>query len=145
MSEEARDLVRQMQETAQDLARQNDDQARAAAEALAEAAATAQRQDLEGSMQRSAESIGENQLSQAAQEQAQSQDTLRAMLEQMGTQQDRMWAMLRRRLQQMAEAIRELIARQERELASLDAQPDDAQLPALEPGEAALRRATMAA
>lgn len=145
MGEQARDLVRQMQETARRLnEQQNDPKAQAAAQALAEAAAIAQRQGLEQRMQQSGEQIEQNQLSQAAQEQQSSLETLSQMMSQMGTQQERMMAMLRRRLQQLQESIQALVERQKGELAALDARGDDAQLPGLEPAEAALRRSTMA-
>ncbi|HEX7011070.1 MAG TPA: hypothetical protein VF184_13895, partial [Phycisphaeraceae bacterium] len=143
LAEQAEALVKQMQSTAQALARQSTaDQDRAAAEALSEAAALAQREGLRPRMDQSTRSLRQNQLSQAGQEQMDSLELLRRMLREMGTQEQRLQAMLRRRLDQLAQMIQRLIEAQQHELEAL-AQAQE--LPPLEPAQAALRRNTMTA
>lgn len=145
LADQARDLTRQMQLTADALARQGErDQDRAAAEALAETAAISQRQGLEGSMSQSSESMQRNQLSQAGQQQGAAMDTLDRMLKEMGSQERRRQAILKRRLQELSALIRKLIKRQTAHALELNQSVADG-VAALEPGQVSIRRATMGA
>lgn len=142
----ARQLVRDMQSSAQALRQQSQsDRDRAAAEALAEAAAIAQRQGLEQDMQQAAEQVGQNQLSQAGQQQSNAQRTLAQMSEAVGSQQQRQAEMLRRRLIELAQLLEQLIERQQSQLDQLGAAEDDDALLRLAPPLAQLRRATLGA
>lgn len=140
-AEQADALVKQMQSTAQSLSQDQSDRAQAAAESLAEAAAIAQRQGLSQRMDASSQSIDQNQLAQAGQQQTDSLEMIQQMLSEMGKQQKRMQAMLRRRLQQLVQAIEELLRRQTQQHEAL---AEAAQLPPLEQPQQALRRTTMA-
>ncbi len=145
LSQQAQALTRQMQATADALARQGErDQDQAAAEALAEAAAIGQRQGLGESMQQSSEAIQQNQLSQAGQNQDRAMDALDRMLAEMGTQEKRRQAILRRRLAELSELIRKLLERQVAQAQTLE-RSDAQAVPALQTSQAALRRATMGA
>lgn len=145
LAEQAQALTRQMQLTAEALSQQGDrDQDKAAAEALAEAAAIGQRQGLGESMQQSSESIQENRLSQSGQQQDQALDALEQMLDEMGTQEKRRQAILKRRLQELNELIRKLLERQLAQVALLQASAAD-EVASLEPQQMTLRRATMGA
>lgn len=149
LAEQAQATVQQMRQAVQQLREDpaggaEADRDQAAAEALAEAAAIAQRQGLQQNMQQSSRAMAENQLAQAGQQQNQAMSTLEQMLEEMGTQQQRMMARLRRRLRELAQAIERLLERQQAEVVALDRVAEDAGLSALEPEQAALRRSTMA-
>lgn len=167
LARQADEAIRQMQTTAEALDRQGEsDQDQATAQALAEAAAIARQQALTQQMQQSAQSAEQNQLSQAANQQAGAQQTLQQMLQEMGTIREKLDEMLKRRLRQLAEALRQLVARQETELTLLggalnigddlgqgelvpNAQIDEAvenglSMRELAPRQSQLRRATMA-
>ncbi len=143
LSDQAQSAVRQMQATAEALNQPGgSDRERAAAEALAEAAAIAQRQGLSQQMDQAGESAQQNQLSQAGQQQANAMDTMQQMLRELDQQEQRVQQMVRRRLQELIQAIAQLLERQRAHAALLEEAPD---VSVLEPGQAAIRRGTMAA
>ncbi|MFW6059369.1 MAG: hypothetical protein ACODAQ_04265 [Phycisphaeraceae bacterium] len=142
-SEDAQELVRQMRQTSAALSQQDQsDESRAAAEALREAADLAQEEGLSERMGESSQSIDRNQLSRANQDQAESLDVMERMLSEMGEQDQRMQAMLQRRLQELSERLRRLIERQNAQLAALE---DAANVIGMAEAQSTLRRATMAA
>lgn len=124
LAEQSEDAVDRLQSSAESLAQQGEsDRDRAAAEALAEAAAVAQRQGLSQQMQRSQEGLEENQLSQAGSSQMDSLDTLDQMMEQLGDQDQLRQELLRRRLLALAEKLKRIIEAQTLANAELDALP----------------------
>lgn len=140
---EAEALVREMRSTAAALAQQDrDEESRAAADTLAEAADLAQREGLSERMGESSQAIDENQLSRAGQEQSESLDVMDRMLSELGQQEQRRQAMLRRHLADLAEQLERLIERQRNQLAALDGAED---VSALSGPQRDLRRATLAA
>lgn len=121
LGEQAQDAIERLQSSAESLAQQGDsDQDRAAAEALAEAAAVAQRQGLSEQMQASQEGLEQNQLSQAGSSQLQSLDTLDQMMQQLGEQDELRQELLRRRLLALADQLRRLIEGQTLANAAVD-------------------------
>lgn len=142
-AEQAQELLGEMQSTAEALAQADDERSEAAAEALAEAAHLAEREGLAEQMDDSSEAIDQNRLSQAGQTQAQSLDVMQRMLEEMSEHEQRMQAMLVRRLEELADRLERLLERQQAQLARLD--EDDVELAALTEGQIELREATMAA
>ncbi|GAB4195761.1 MAG: hypothetical protein Kow00105_09970 [Phycisphaeraceae bacterium] len=145
LEEQARSLTRQMQLTADALSRQGErDQDRAAAEALAEAAAIGQRQGLQDAMDRSSQSLQQNQLSQAGQEQDRALNTLERMLQEIDTREQRRQAILQRRVRELVSLVRQLIQRQTNHAERVrDSEP--LALSELEPEQVTIRRATMGA
>ncbi|MEE9404247.1 MAG: hypothetical protein V3V20_05095 [Algisphaera sp.] len=111
------------------------DRARAAAQALAEAAAVAQRQGLSEGQRKSAQALGENRLSEAGLGQSEAMDTLDAMMKQLGEEESIRQAMLKRRVLQLIEKLRRLVADQTQTLAQLE---DPADLELLAAGQSAL-------
>ncbi|MEM6853499.1 MAG: hypothetical protein AAF593_03735 [Planctomycetota bacterium] len=148
LAEQAEDAVERLQSSAESLAQQGEsDQDRAAAQALAEAAAVAQRQGLNEQMQQSQEGLEQNQLSQAGSSQMQSLDTLDQMMQQLGEQDERRQELLRRRLLELADQLRRLIEGQTLANAAVDALPADvaaADLAALAPDQSNLWVRTIA-
>lgn len=113
LTEAAKETMQRLQTTAESLAKQGEsDQERAAAAALAEAAAVAQRQGLDQQMQEAKEGLQENQLSQAGSAQMQSLDTLDAMMQELGDQDQLRQEMLRRRLLALEEKLKRLVEAQ---------------------------------
>ncbi len=145
LEEQAQSLTRQMQLTADALSRQGErDQDRAASEALAEAAAIGQRQGLEDAMNRSSQSLQQNQLSQAGQEQDRALNTLERMLQEIDTQEQRRQAILQRRVRELVSLVRQLIQRQTAH-AERVRMSEPSGLMGLEPEQVTIRRATMGA
>lgn len=141
LSKLADTLLRRMQATSEALSRQGDrpdDQA--AAQVLSEAASIARRQGLVSTLHRAADKTSQNRLSDAGDEQRTALDVVDKMLAQLTHVDERHQAILRRRLVQLAEAIRKLIKRQTAQLDRLD-QVDEI-VPLAEP-QAALRRHTI--
>ncbi len=136
-------LIQQMQATADALARQGtspDDQA--SAQVLAEAASIARRQGLTRTLQQAAEKAQQNQLSDAGSDQRTALDTVEQMLKEMTDVQQRRQAILRRRLTQLAQVIRNLIQQQ---TAQLDLLQNAATTQGLDAPQDTLRRNTMMA
>ncbi len=145
LADQADDLTRQMQMTADNLARQGErDQDLAAAEALAEAAAIGERQGLNDTMDQASQSMQRNQLSQSGQQQEAALNTIDKMLAEVGNQEQRRQAILRRRLQELSALLRKLIERQNTHAEILEKAAAD-QVVVLEPGQVAIRRSTMGA
>ncbi len=146
LSEQADTMIRNMQATAEAMSKQGEsDQDQATAQALAEAAAIARRQGLVETMEESSDSIDQNKLSQAGQQQLDTLDVLQQMLREMGNQQKRMQAMLKRRLQKLEQLVEEIIRRQKHQLELLVAAADDSAVAALEQAQSAVRLSTMSA
>lgn len=144
LGEQAQAAVERLQSTAESLAQQGEsDQDRAAAQALAEAAAVAQRQGLNQQMQQSEQGLQENQLSQAGNAQLQSLDTLDQMMEQLGDQDKLRQELLKRRLLQLAEKLERLIEGQTVALGALE-DAADAGLPGLAEAQSRLWVRTIA-
>lgn len=138
LAEQAGDAVERLQDTAESLAQQGEsDRDRAAAEALAEAAAVAQRQGLSQQMRQSQAGLQENQLSQAGSSQMESLDTLDRMMQQLGDQDQLRQELLRRRLLALAEKLRRIIEGQTLANAESDKVAADG-LPALTDGQSRL-------
>ena len=143
LSRQAQELTRQMQATSEALRRQSErDADQAAADALRDAAKIAQQQGLSSQMSQAASKAQQNQLSEASNLQTDSAETMRRMLDELGTQPQRRMEILRRRLAQLAELIRKLVEQQNGQLQRLEAAEVVA---ALDEGMFALRRNTMAA
>ena len=143
--QDAASLMQQMREAARRLGEMEDatDEQLAQSEALDEAVDLAEREALDERMQAAAEAAEENRLSQAGQDQQASLETIQEMLDGLEQSQDqRSQAMLRRRLEELARTIRQLIERQQAQIAALEQAQN---VPALEPAQAALRQRTMAA
>mgnify|MGYP005847248315 CR=1 FL=1 len=144
LAQQADDLARQMQTTADALQRQSEsDQDQAAAQALREAAQIAQRQGLAPQMSQASQSAQENRLSEAGQQQLGAVDTMQQMMGAMGSQQQKQMEMLRRRLAELTELIRRLVEQQKAQLARLEAVGEGGELAGLDEGMLALRRSTM--
>ncbi|MBB6429628.1 hypothetical protein [Algisphaera agarilytica] len=127
LAEQAQDAVERLQSSAESLAQQGEsDQDRAAAEAMAEAAAVAQRQGLGQQMSQAQQGLEQNQLSQAGSSQMQSLDTLDQMMQQLGEQDELRQELLRRRLLALEEQLRRLIEGQTLANVALEATPADA-------------------
>ena len=140
---QAEQMIRQMQATSEALLHQGEQvRDQAAAEALEQAAAIAQRQGLTVKMRQASSATGQNQLSQAGQRQSEAMDTLRQMLSQIQRQDRLVAAILRRRLQELAEALEKLVQRQRDQIAVRKVTQD---IMTLEPGQSAVRRSTMVA
>lgn len=143
LAEQANGLTRQMQLAADTLSRQGErDQDQAAAQALAEAAAIGQRQGLSQTIQQASDNIQQNQLSQSGRQQDAAMSTLDRMLEEIGSQESRRQAILKRRLQELADRLRKLIERQSAHVKTLEAAPAD-RLAAMQVEQVSIRRATM--
>jgi len=126
LAEQSQDAIEQLQSTAESLAKQEESDAdRAAAEALAEAAAVAQRQGLSQQMNQSQQGLEQNQLSQASQSQMQSLDTLDQMIQQLGEQDKLKQELLRRRLLALEEKLRRLIEAQTVAASALEKRADE--------------------
>ncbi|MEX1017890.1 MAG: hypothetical protein WDZ31_14210 [Phycisphaeraceae bacterium] len=140
--EQADELVQQMRSTATALNREDaSDRERVSGELLEEAARMAEEEGLDEQMEEAGESIEQNQLSQAGQQQHGSMELMEQMLSEMGRQQERMQAMLQRRLEELAQAIERLV---EQQTAQNERTEPAERLPDLEPGQAGVRRNTMA-
>jgi len=138
----AETLLRRMQATADVLSRQSDQpDDQAAAQVLAEAASIARRQGLVTTLQQASNKAQKNRLSDAGNSQQLALDVVDEMLEQLAHVDQRRQAILRRRLIQLAQAIKKLIKRQTAQLDRLDQLID---LSALDPPLSALRRNTLA-
>lgn len=148
LGEQAQDAIERLQSSAESLAQQGDsDQDQAAAQAMAEAAAVAQRQGLNEQMQDSQEGLEQNQLSQAGSSQMQSLDTLDQMMQQLGEQDELRQELLRRRLLELADQLRRLIEGQTLANAAVEALPVEAavaDLAALAPDQSNLWVRTIA-
>lgn len=134
-------LVNRMQATSDALLRQGErpgDQA--TAQVLAEAASIARRQGLVGTLQQAAQKAQQNQLSDAGNDQHRALGLMDQMLAQLAEVEQRRQAILRRRLVQLADAIRQLIKQQEAQLTALGRAVD---LAGLEGPLAALRKKTV--
>ncbi len=143
LAEQARSLATQMRATASALAEQSDaPNDLALAQALAEAAAIAQRQGLAPTMNDAAEKLGENQVSASGSDQQQAIDTLQSMLEQTNDLEKYRHEILRRRLTELADAIGKLIEQQSSQIALVTDPASDAAK--LDHDLAALRRNTIA-
>lgn len=140
LGQQARETVERLQDTAEALARQSaqpqngeppetspeqSDRDRATAQALAEAAAVAQRQGLSQQMEASEEGLDENRLSQAGEAQLDALDTLEQMMEKLGDQDELRQELLRRRLLALAEKLKRLIEGQTLAIASLENAADE--------------------
>jgi hypothetical protein len=144
LARQAEELARQMQATADALQRQGDsDHDQAAAQALREAAAIAQRQGLSPQMDKASQSTQENKLSDAGQQQLGAIDTMQQMMGAMGSQERKRQEMLRRRLAELNELIRKLVEQQKVQLARLEQVPPGQTLAGLDEGMSVLRRNTM--
>ncbi|MEL7087597.1 MAG: hypothetical protein AAGL98_04025, partial [Planctomycetota bacterium] len=119
------------------------DRDRATAQALAEAAAVAQRQGLGQQMESSEQGLEENRLSRAGEAQLEALDTLERMMEQIGDQDELRQELLRRRLLALEEKLKRLIEGQALALASLEEGPD-AQIAGLAEAQSALWVRTIA-
>ncbi len=143
LSQQAQQMLQQLQQTAEALQQQSNDlRDEAAAQALKEAAATGQREGLTQKMQQAARSSERNQLADAGQQQQQALQTLDQMSAALGETQSRQQAILKRRLEQLAQVIERLLTQQRRELERLAAATE---LPALEEPQEQLRRNTLSA
>ena len=139
---EVQNLVGRMQSTSQVLSRQSaEPQDQAAAAALSEAAAIAQRQGLDRKMQRASELARQNRLSESAGQQDENAEVLEKMLESLTNQKRREQEILRRRLLELAQSIARLIEQQK---AQIDRLPDAAPLTVLADPMSRLWRNTLA-
>ena len=121
LSQRAGALTQQMQATAEAMQRgETAEQELATAEALAQAAATAQRKGLPHTMEQAADAAESNRLGDAGKMQNESMQVIEQMLEQIGGQEQRRREILRRRLEQLAQAIEKLVKRQDAHLQLLD-------------------------
>ena len=122
---EVQNLVARMQSTSQALSRQGaEPQDQAAASALSEAAAIAQRQGLDRKMQLAGDLAQENRLSESAGQQDENAEILEKMLESLTDQKRREQEILRRRLLKLAQSIARLIEQQKVQIKRLpDASP----------------------
>lgn len=142
LSNQAKNLVQQMQSTADNIAKQSKrPQDQATAQALADAARIAQRQGLNQLMQQAAQKAQQNQMATAGQRQQEAKDVLDKMLEEMKNQEKRRQEILKRLVAKLAEALRNLIAQQTAQIALLE---DAKKLGELDAPMAQLRRNTMA-
>ncbi len=140
LAEQAKNLIKQMQAAAEAARQGKSPRDKAAAQALREAAAIAQRQGLTQQMQQAAQQTKQNQLSQAGQQQNNAQNTIQQMMRELNDQQRKQQEVLKRTLAQLAEELQRLITQQEAQLNRLKL----AQLlTGLDEPLVALRRTTM--
>ncbi len=117
LSERVQELTRRMRSTAAAIDRQSKrPEEQAVAEAMRQAAETATREELDRKMEEAAQQTEQNQLSGAQQNQAQSEQTLQRMLEQLDRTERLRREMLHRRLLELADAIRKLRDQQKAQL-----------------------------
>ncbi|MCX5662543.1 MAG: hypothetical protein NTW19_22910 [Planctomycetota bacterium] len=133
-------LTKQMQGAADTLSQQPDPQSKAAAEALSDAAAVAQRKGLTQTMKQAGDSAKQNKLSESSTSQQNSSDTMKEMLAQMSNQEQRQMEVLRRKLEALAEAVKKLI---EQQAAQIDRLAGAKELAGLDEPQSALRRNTL--
>ncbi|MEM9883376.1 MAG: hypothetical protein AAF800_10700 [Planctomycetota bacterium] len=158
LAEAAEDAVRRLQDTAESLTQssvgagedsgadaEQREQDRAAAEALAEAAAVAQRQGLTPQMEQAERTLEENQLASAGGSQMQALDTLEAMMRQLDEGDPRRQERLRRRLAELAEQLQRLVNEQTAANEARRAEEDVARLSTQAEGQNRLWVRTIAA
>lgn len=119
LGEQAQALINRMRQTAERLAQQDQAQDQASAQALAQAASTAQQQGLTQTMQQASESASQNQMSQTMQQQQQSLDTMQQMRQQLAEQSQRKQAILKRQMAELAELLKQLVTRQQQQVDQL--------------------------
>ncbi|WP_432798491.1 hypothetical protein [Poriferisphaera sp. WC338] len=143
LAAQAEAMIKQMQQSAEQLARTDDDKAAAAAESLKDAAKIGQRSGLSGKMSQAAKQASKNQLSQAAQTQAELMQVMRDMLQQMQDQETRRTAALERRLAKLVMQLKKLVVDQNHERTKI--KDTTLLLKALEKSQLQIRRRTQAA
>lgn len=144
MQQQAQAMIQKMQAAAQSMSKpQNSARQQAAAQALSQAAQTAQQQGLDKAMQDSAQQTQENQLGNAAKAQEQAQATMESMLQQMNNQQAMQQEILKRQMEKLAAAVRQLIEQQKQQIEAVDkAKQADGALEQLDAPALTLRRNT---
>ncbi len=142
LADKASQLLDQLRQASEQLSQQKEAESQAAAEALDQASHVAQRQGLEQSMRQAAEAASQNHLTEASDQQRQSEATLALMLSQMAQQDQKRQAILRRQIMALAKTLEALIRQQQ---VQLDRLGKAKSLSPLIPSLAQLRRNTMVA
>ena len=142
LAKQSQVLLDQMQATADALSRQSDSaDDQAASQALSEAASIARRQGLTPALKQAAQKTEQNRLSAAGNDQQEALAVMENMLAELTQMEQRRQAILRRRLIELAQAIRGLIDQQEAQKQRLD---QAVELSGFDATQASLRRNTMA-
>jgi len=142
LAKQSQALLGQMQATADALSRQSDSaEDQAASQALSEAASIARRQGLTPTLKQAAQKTRQNRLSAAGNDQQAALAMMENMLAELTQMEQRRQAILRRRLIELAQAIRGLIDQQEAQKQRLD---QAVELSGFDVTQASLRRNTMA-
>ncbi|MEM6393511.1 MAG: hypothetical protein AAF797_12110, partial [Planctomycetota bacterium] len=126
LAEDAEELINDAEAAARNAANAGKTpEEQALAQTLQAVADTAKREGLTPNQEAATEQLEQNQPSAAGSRQQQAMDTLDAMLEQLGTREERLTEELKRRLADLTEKVRELVQRQERLVKALDEAADD--------------------
>ncbi|MEM1330909.1 MAG: hypothetical protein AAGG07_10135 [Planctomycetota bacterium] len=121
LAQRAEEVLDELSEQARNL--RGSDEAQASA--LAQAAQRGRSQQLAEQIQRASEQTGQNQTAQAQQSQEQAAEALEQMIQDLDEAEQRRDETLRRLLADIMDAIRNLVERQEAQLAALDAARED--------------------
>jgi len=141
LSKRAESLTQKMQATAEALQQPDaDEQQQASARSLSQAAKTSQSKGLSHLMQKAANAAKDNRLGESGRQQRESSQILEQMLAQMNQRDKHRREILKRKLEQLAQAIEQLVKRQEAQLTRLDKVKE---LTGLDLLLAALRRNTL--
>lgn len=142
LAKQSQGLLDQMQTTTDALSRQSDSpEDQAASQALSEAASIARRQGLTPTLKQAAEKTQQNRLSAAGNDQQTALAVMENMLAELTQMEQRRQAILRRKLIELAQAIRALIEQQEAQTQRLE---QAAEFSGFDATQASLRRHTMA-
>ena len=139
----ADDLVRKLQMMADKQSREaNTPAQQAAAQSLADAAKTAQQQNLQQQMQNAAAQTQQNKLGDAGKSQQSAAATMEEMAKQLANQDKVQQEVLKRKMMELADAVKKLIEQQKTQIDKLEA-AKDAEMPGLSDGLSLLRRNTL--
>lgn len=139
LAERLQDAVEKMQDREQKM-RESDP---AAAQAMAQAAQRAQRDQTADRMQQAGQQARQNQTNNAQQQQQQAIQSMEQMLEELNKAQENRDEVLRRFLSSLMDSIRALIQQQESQLAALDAATDGGVFTGLDRAMAQLHQNTL--
>lgn len=116
LAEDVAKLTREMQEKSKELAKKDP----SAGKGMQDAAQRAEQQQVSEGMKSAAASAQQNRMSDAAKRQEQAAKALKQMKEDLDDQEKRQAMQLRRKLQEIAEAIERLIKEQEKQIGALE-------------------------
>lgn len=143
LTRQADELVRKIQMLAEKQAREaNTPAQKASAQSLADAASTAQQQGLSQKMQNATQQTQQNKLGDASKSEQSAASTMEQMAKQLANQEKVQAEVLKRKMMELADAVKKLIEQQKAQLDKLEP-AKDAGLPALVDDMSLLRRNTL--